>query len=434
MTTPDTSTGPTSASLPLARRRGRRWLFAAGLAAVIVGGQELAFRLIFPLPEVSGFNRAAYQPMDGTNPAFRKSKRRGLAYDRLLLESAPDGYSEIHRLNLYGFRTRDFAIDPPRDRRRIVLIGDSMTEGQGAPESGTIAAHWERLLARDGTPAEMINLGVIAASLSDLTLLARDAIPLLRPSDVVLVIFANDLPAPPYPTMLDEAGPRHQRRDTPWWTPRVAELIGRVATDQPIYRRWPHVPVRVFAPVPDPANPWTGRGAPPPGLDPALFRAMAAGTLNPWLREQAGEIVGMLAHEYTARELPHRYVFRVAQLCRSSGSNLVVAYIPFYGVTSPRYAPALAKFGLPPATAAALSLDPIYHRQNDLLAQLCRGFDLSLADTTEALTRAEAAGIPQFWEYDSHPRPAGYATIARVIHEVWRRAIAPPPSKAPAVP
>jgi hypothetical protein len=400
------------------------------VAAVIVGGQELAFRLVFPVPDVSGFNRATYQPMGGTNPAFGKSKRRGLAYDRLLLESAPDGCSEIHRLNLYGFRTPDFAIDPPRDRRRILLIGDSVTEGQGAPDSGTIASQWERLLDRDGTPAEVINLGVIAATLSDLTLLARDAIPLLRPSDVVLVIFANDLPAAPYAAMLDEAGPRYRRRDTPWWTPRVAELIGRVATGQPIYRRWPHTPVRVFAPVPDPTNPWSRyRAPPPPGIDPALFRAMTAGTLNPWLAEQAEEMPGMLSHDFTRGGIPHRYIFRVLQICQASGANLVVTYVPFHGVTSPRYAPALVKFGMPPAIAEALPRDPLYRRQNDLMVQLCRSFGLSLADATEALTRAEAAGTAQFWEYDSHPRPAGYATIAWVIHETWREAIARRPAK-----
>ena len=76
---------------------------------------------------------------------MRTSLKRGLVYDRLLVESQPDGFSEIHNLNLYGFRGQDFAIDPPGDRRRILVIGDSVVEGQGAPEDLTIAAELARL-------------------------------------------------------------------------------------------------------------------------------------------------------------------------------------------------------------------------------------------------------------------------------------------------
>ncbi len=40
--------------------------------------------------------------------------------------------SEIHGLNVYGCRGRDFAIDPSPGQRRLLLIGDSVTEGIGA--------------------------------------------------------------------------------------------------------------------------------------------------------------------------------------------------------------------------------------------------------------------------------------------------------------
>ena len=57
---------------------------------------------------------------------------RGLVYDRLLVESQADGFSETHGLNLYGFRGRDFAIHPSPGQRRVLLLGDSVTEGMGA--------------------------------------------------------------------------------------------------------------------------------------------------------------------------------------------------------------------------------------------------------------------------------------------------------------
>ena len=111
-------------------------------------------------------------------------------------------------LNLYGFRGADFAIDPPRDRRRVVVIGDSVTEGQGAPGSATIASDLARRLAAEGSPHEVINLGVIAASLPHLTLLVRDAVDLLSPRVVVLVLYANDMPSPIYTPDLDRPGPK----------------------------------------------------------------------------------------------------------------------------------------------------------------------------------------------------------------------------------
>ena len=45
-----------------------------------------------------------------------------------------------------------------------------------------------------------------------LTPLVRDAVGLLKPKEVVLVLYANDLPAPTYPPELDLASPRFRRR------------------------------------------------------------------------------------------------------------------------------------------------------------------------------------------------------------------------------
>jgi lysophospholipase L1-like esterase len=414
-----TSAGATqSASLTQSRRRRRlHRLFGVLSAIVLLCGQELLFRGLFPLPEVIGFNRIRYQMLAGAHSNLSESLTRGFVYDRLRIESQPDGFSEIHRLNLYGFRGGDFAIDPgaPK-RRRILVIGDSVVEGQGAPESATITAELERLMKADGQPAEVINLGVIAAALPHLTLLVRDAVELLKPSHLVLVLYANDLPAPPYSPEVYSPSPVFRRRQEPWWLPRAAELVGRVLHQEPIYRRWPHAAIPFFAPVPDPSNPWTGSSGPPPGLSPALYRAMADGRMNPWLKEQSEAIPGMLGHDFGKGGSPSRYLMRMEGICRPRGIRFLVAYVPFCGVVHPRYAPALIELGMLPAVAESLSRDPAYQRQNRMLADLCAALKLPLADTTEDLMREEARGEPQFWSYDTHPRPAGYATIARRIH------------------
>jgi lysophospholipase L1-like esterase len=409
------------ASVAKGRRRRHR-LFALATLALLLVGQEGLFRLLFPLPEVTGFNRVRYQVLSPGDSRLRSLMERGLVYDRLLFESEPDGFSYVHQLNGYGFRGDDFAIAPPGDRRRILVVGDSIVEGVGAPDSATLPREFARRLARDGDRAEVINLGVAGAQLTHSVPLARDAIALLRPTDVLFVLCSNDLPAPPYPGEYDLPALQFRRVERLWWLPRGVELVLRAANHEPIYRRWPHVAVPVFFPVPDLANPWTRVKERPPQLDPALHRAMAAAKLNPWLIELPDAIPFELAHDFSgAGGSPKRYLARVAASCRSVGARLVVAYVPSCGVTSRRYAPALVKLGVDRALAEALPTDPLYRRQNAMLAEVCRELRLPLANTTESLTRAEAAGPPLFWEFDGHPRPSGYAVIAQHLYDVWRQ-------------
>jgi lysophospholipase L1-like esterase len=403
-------------------RRRRHRGFALAIAVILLVGQEGCFRLMFPLPEVTGFNRVRYQLLARGDARSRALMERGLVYDRIRFESEPDGFSEVHQLNLYGFRGGDFAIAPPGDRRRILIIGDSMVEGHGAPESQTFPRAFAQRLARDGDSAEVINLGVVGATLHHSVPLARDAIALLKPTDVIFVISANDLPVAPYPSEFDLPAPPFRRTVRVWWMPRAIELVGRLANREPIYRRWPHAAVPFFLPVPDPANPWTHARERPPNLDPAIFRAMTAGKINPFLMEQSEAVPRMLSHDFAlAGGSPERYLRRVAASCRAVNARLIIAYVPASGVTSRRYAPAMVKLGMDPAVAESLSTDPRFRRQNEVLADVCRTLKLPLADTTDALRKVEADGTPLFWSYDTHPRPAGYAVIAQHVYDVWRR-------------
>jgi len=422
-TSSDDPDGTTNA----ARRRRRRlwWLFRIALLLVIVVGQEALFRLLFPLPEVEGFNRVHYQQMASSHPNFGKAMDRGLVYDRILLESRPDGFTEVHNLNLYGFRGPDFAIEPDPNRRRILVIGDSLIEGEGVDDSRTIPAAWSRMLAKDGVSAEVINLGVIAASLPHLWILTRDAVSLLKPADVVLMVYANDLPAPEYSDAeFDATGPKFPFvAPQIWRRPRLAVLVDRAIFEKPIYRWWPHLPIRFFAPVPDSTNPWSGGAPRPDDLSPRLYEDMAAGRLNPWLYHQSKDMPKMLAHDFGEGGSPKAFLEHCARVCRRAGARLIVAYTPLCGVVHNRYAPALAELGMDRATAEALSTDPKYRSQNRILAKVCAELNLPLADATEALEGAESAGRPQYWRYDTHPNAEGYATIAGRVHAVWRSAV-----------
>ena len=88
------------------------------------------------------------------------------------------------------------------------------------------------------------------------------------------------------------------------------------------------------------------------------------------------------------------------------GAPLTIAYVPFCGVVSPRYAPSLVRLGMDQTTAEQVSAKPIYRRQNVELAEGVDSLHLPLADTSKALVEAERAGTAQYWDFDTHP-PAG---------------------------
>ncbi|QEH35688.1 hypothetical protein OJF2_42430 [Aquisphaera giovannonii] len=401
-------------------RRRRRWLFRLATLLAVLVGQEALFRAMFPIPDVPAFNRIHYQQMAQSHPNLGKALAHGLVYERLRVASRPDGFVKVHSLNLRGFRTPDFAIDPAPGRRRILVIGDSVIEGEGAGDAETIPAAWSRLLAGEGTDAEVINLGAIAASLPHLWAVVSEAVPLLRPTDVVVALYPNDMPYDD--TRCLGVPPRRFPRPAPGWPrPRLAELLDRVILDRPIHRRWFHPPIDFFAPVPDSTNPWSSGKPRPPELREDLCEDMKAGRLNPWLIFQSADMPRWLSHDFAAGGgSPRPFLEKMREVCRSAGARMTVAYTPFLGVVHPRYVPALVALGMDRATAEALPVDPKYRSQPRHLAEVCRDLGLPLADATAALEAAEAAEGPQYWAYDTHPNPAGYATIARRIHEAWK--------------
>ncbi|OJW18959.1 MAG: hypothetical protein BGO49_18125 [Planctomycetales bacterium 71-10] len=405
--------------------RRRLWLFRILTLLTLAAGQEALFRLVFPRPEVVGFNRIHYQQMAQSHPQIGKAMGRGLVYDRLLIESRPDGFAEVHDLNAYGFRGPDFRADPDPARRRILVIGDSVVEGEGVGDRSTITAEWSRLLAGEGTPAEVINLGVIAASLPHLWILTRDAVNLLHPADVVVAIYPNDLPAPSEPSLLTAPAKTFARTPADY-RPWLVDLAERAIYEEPIHRRWFHPAIRFFAPVPDGTNPWSARDR-PDGLKPELYEDMKAGRLNPWLWHQSQDAPRQLAHDFATGGSPVHFLERMHDTCRAAGARMMVAYTPFCGIVHPRYASALVELGMDPATASALATDPKYRGQNRVMADVCRELGLPLADATADLEAAEAVA-PQYWPYDTHPNADGYATIARRIHETWKASLAAAPT------
>jgi lysophospholipase L1-like esterase len=62
--------------------------------------------------------------------------------------------------NSQGLRDREYAFEKPAGVLRVVMLGDSLTEGWGVPEQDTFVRRTERLYAARGIKAEVINAGV----------------------------------------------------------------------------------------------------------------------------------------------------------------------------------------------------------------------------------------------------------------------------------
>jgi hypothetical protein len=62
--------------------------------------------------------------------------------------------------NSQGLRDREYSFEKPYGVLRVVMLGDSLTEGWGVPEEDTFVRRVERLYADHGIKAEVINTGV----------------------------------------------------------------------------------------------------------------------------------------------------------------------------------------------------------------------------------------------------------------------------------
>src|SRR5262245_9118016 len=142
----------------------RRLLFSLVTAAAVLGVAEAAARVVF-------LARGDVPPTaDESLEHEWKGARKHLAAGKALLESdlehdpalgwrlKPGIRTERLKTNSAGMRgEREFAPEPGPGERRIVLVGDSYTFGQGNADEETFAAYLQAAL---GERTSVLNLGV----------------------------------------------------------------------------------------------------------------------------------------------------------------------------------------------------------------------------------------------------------------------------------
>jgi GDSL-like lipase/acylhydrolase family protein len=300
-----------------------------------------AFTLAFLLGE--GAVRLLYKqdsilfPRYHTDYHYGRYAIRGIRPNADFWHTSADG-SWHFVTNSKGFRdTREFAYAKPPGTLRILVLGDSHTQGYEVRQDATYAAVAERFLSYRGTRAEAINAGVSGYSTAEALVFLENEGYKYHPDVVVLGFYANDFEDNLKAGLFALEGDQPAER-------RTAHLPG-VSIQNAIYSL---APVRwlsensyfyslLFNGVWENAKVWLARAA---------VRDAAAGGTAPPPPEYAVAGTENLSASQVA--LAAALLERMQRFCAERGIRLIVADIPTRGEPH--------RFGssLPPALRARL--------------------------------------------------------------------------------
>ena len=120
--------------------------------------------------------------------------------------------SSYRNHNRWGFRGEDWALLPAAGTIRVVVLGDSVTNGANVPMNLTYPAQAQRILREAGWPVEILNLAVVGYDLSHIQALMATRGWQFHPHLVVYGYFTNDafpcqlinVGTPPYPVFVGD--------------------------------------------------------------------------------------------------------------------------------------------------------------------------------------------------------------------------------------
>lgn len=392
--------------------RKRRIGFLLALALIFLIGQELVLRLCFPMSEIENFNRINYsilvaKSLETVSPLRKASYR---------FSSQPDGFNFTHTLNLYGFRDRDWQVEPDPSQPRIIFIGDSYVEGAGAADGETIVDGFREAMKNDQAKLEAMNLGVQGIGPPEYLQLTADAARLFRPRFVVLTLMANDFAnVPPMdPNLL--YGKMTQPIVNSLHQPRLRYVLWQLKTYGTVATRWHWPQFPFLAPTPDPRNRWSDedeRRRMEPHVEPEIAAAMKDGLLNPYLA---------LSHKFEQQWYQHPspiapYLAILQDYLAELNCQLLVVYFPAPEQVSDAYLPYRAKYNPSPVREM---MGPEYQQPARDTAQICAQLRVPFLDLTTPLRQEESAGQRRYWNYDNHPRGSCYMNVGHLIYQRFR--------------
>lgn len=158
-------------------------------------------------------------------------------------------------INELGLRDRPIEPKTP-ERRRLLLLGDSVTFGWGVPIEDTYGRQLEKVLANSGVNAETVNSGVCGYNTVQQEAFLSTRGDRIDPDGVLLLFVDNDV---------QPVEPIKRERTVALWQDGPSSLISRLLRESWLYRIFYHLVPFVLA-----------KPAPPPVADGAWRDSMQA--------------------------------------------------------------------------------------------------------------------------------------------------------------
>ncbi len=369
--------------------------------------QEIIFRICFPLPELSNFDRINYMLLDDSGKRYRH-----LRDQKWYWQSSPDTNAIFyHNMNRYGFRDTEWPVSKKAGRSRILMIGDSFVEGIMAQQQETIIDGFKQAAGPD--KYEVWNGGMMGAGLSSYLQLAADMLPIFQPDHVFLFISANDLSQKPVTIPELHLSPEYFNP----WKPRIWEIMEQLSNDSPIRFRWINVAKPYIPSVKAASNPWQKREAQLKGhVTPLLETAMKAGTYSPFRTNN-------IFNEERIFQLPPNLGDALpffAYFCEKFGAKPVVIYIPSRNQVSTYYFPFEKELCLQKCLETVDLTTPKYQIHQATLARACQAQQIPFIDLTHTIRNYEQKGTHLYWNYDDHMKAKGYLLMGKTVIEQWK--------------
>lgn len=373
--------------------------------------QELVLRNAFPLPEIKNFNRINYQvldPIGADGPGYLRNIK-------MTWSSALDTSTAfVHEFNTYGYRDKEWKVARTKGEKRIFFVGDSFVEGMMTTQEQRITDSFESAARKSGETYDIFNCGMMGIGLNEYIRFLADAVPVFKPDEVFLVLYANDIPFQ-----------REYQPDVPLQPeyynllmPRFLEIANQMGTKAPIPFAWNKEMRPFHEPVPSPANPWTYNSAQlSQQVSERIARQMRLGKFNffrtNWILEEekflksAPDIRGKLAY---IRDLLDQHQVRLTVFYIPSRSQVTDFYYQFERqaclINCPDY--------------LSLTSEP-YQLHRRVLETELSNLNVPFYDLTPAVQKEEAQGNHLYWDYDDHMRAKGYELLGALIHDYWKQ-------------
>ena len=372
--------------------------------------QEIVFRFAFPLPELSNFNRSNYSAMLSANLG-NTSQAVPIRNVRFVFPSSPDEAEFRANLNLYGFRGDN--CKQKHEKQRILFVGDSFVEGVMAPDGKVMPKGFETAANAAGRELDVINLGIAGLDLQQYLPLIVDATALFAPDDLILVLYANDLPTEDnLRANLTAAIGKHRALKAEYFSllkPRLLELVEMLRQNHVLPFRWHLSSVDNFQPYPV-----EERAALLQHVSPLIADAMCAGTFNP-------SAVNALYHyeKHLRKEVRISAVLEyLRDYLRERHCRFYVVYIPHKEQVSGHYQEFSREYC---NHCPELDLrQEVYQQHASALQGDCATLRIPFLDLSIALGVEEEKGNHLYWNYDDHMRGAGYLFSGLKIFSFWR--------------